>query len=147
MPDSPQDTLANQALVHWERRELDRALELLGDQERICRELDDLGGVAISLADQGLIMRDRGDDSGAQVKLQEALDIARGAELSGLVQRIEWRLRRDVGDSDAFQASLNRDRTLGPQEQLKAIFREGRAHDARIRDEQETGLDETPRGH
>ena len=147
MADSPQDKLAHKALAHWERGERERAMELLAEQERVCRDLGDLGSVAVSLTDQGLIMRDGGDESGAQGKLQEALEIAREAGLPSLVERIELRLRRDVGAGDPLRASLNRDRTLGAEERLDAVFREGRVRARSIRDEQETGLDETRRGY
>jgi len=146
MSEGSKDALANQSLIHWERGELERAMELLVEQERVCRKLDDPGGVAVALTDQGMIMRDLGDDSGAQVKLQQALEVAKSAELPGLAERIELRLSREVGDSDSLKASLTRGRTLGKEEQLRAIFSEGRVRARGIRDEQESGFSETRSG-
>ena len=146
MSERREDTLANEALVHWEHREYERAMELLAEQERICRELEDAGGVARAVADQGLVMRDRGDDSGAQAKLREAVEVAQAAGFPTLVERIELRLHQQGGDQDALQESLNRDRAMGKAHEIADIFRAGRARNAKIRDDQETGLDETRRG-
>ncbi len=58
-------SLGNQALILYARGDLDRAMGLLKDQERICRELGNKAGLQFSLGYRALILRARGDLGGA----------------------------------------------------------------------------------
>ena len=69
--------------------ELDCALELLKEKERICRELGNKDGLQRSLGNQALIHRDRGE-----------LDLA--VEL----HKEEERICRELGNKDGLQRSL-----------------------------------------
>ena len=60
-----QASLGNQALILAARGDLDGAMALHKEKERICRELGDKAGLQLSLNNQALILKDRGDLDGA----------------------------------------------------------------------------------
>ena len=57
--DGLQRSLGNQALIYKAKGELDRAMELLKERERICRELGNDDGLQRSLGNQTLIQQSR----------------------------------------------------------------------------------------
>ncbi len=81
--------LNGQASILLWRGELDDAMALLKEQERVCLDLGDLSGLQRSLSSQGLVLWRRGDLDGAMVLQKEVESIC-----------------RELGDSDALQRSL-----------------------------------------
>jgi hypothetical protein len=57
--------------------ELDGAMKLFKDQERICRELENRDGIQTSLGNQALILQARGDHDGAMKLLKDQERICR----------------------------------------------------------------------
>jgi hypothetical protein len=87
----------SQAAVLRGRGDLDGAMALHQEEERICRELRNPGELATSLGNQALILQDRGDLGGAMALHQE-----------------EERLCREVGSPAGLARSLaNQARLLG----------------------------------
>jgi tetratricopeptide (TPR) repeat protein len=58
-------SLRAQAVIHLKRGDLDKAMVLLKEAERICRELGDHAGLSACLGNQASIFHDRGDLDGA----------------------------------------------------------------------------------
>jgi hypothetical protein len=81
--------LGNQALILYDRGDLDGAMALHKEQERICRELSNRDGLSYSLGSRALILRDRGDLNGAMALLKE-----------------QERICRELGNKDGLSASL-----------------------------------------
>jgi len=72
-----QITLGNLALILHVRGDLDGALSLCKEQERICRELDNPEGISVSLAKQAMLISDFPERKEEARRLaQEALEIA-----------------------------------------------------------------------
>ncbi len=84
-----QATLGNQALILYARGDLDGAMALHKEQERICRQLGNLDGLQATLGNQALILEDRGDLDGAMALHKE-----------------EERICRQLGNLDGLQATL-----------------------------------------
>jgi tetratricopeptide (TPR) repeat protein len=84
-----QTSLAGQGVILQARGDLDGAMALYREQERLCRELGDKDGLQTSLAGQGVILRARGDLDGAMALYRE-----------------QERLCRELGDKDGLQTSL-----------------------------------------
>ncbi len=82
-------SLGNQALNLHRRGELDAAMALYKEQERLCRELGDKDGLQSSLGNQGLIFYARDD-------LDTALALHKEVE----------RLCREIGSTDGLSAAL-----------------------------------------
>jgi len=76
-------SLGNQALILKDRGDLDGAMQLLKEQERICRELGKKHLMQISLRDQALILLIRGDMDGAKQLCKEAEQICRAFGYKG----------------------------------------------------------------
>lgn len=81
--------LGNQAVILLTRGDLEGAMTLLREAERLCRELGSKEGLQRSLGNQAVIMRDRGDLEGAMALLREA-----------------ERLCRELGSKDGLSACL-----------------------------------------
>jgi tetratricopeptide (TPR) repeat protein len=64
-------SLENQASILNARGDLDGAMSLLKEDERICRQLGNLDGLSAALGDQALILHARGDLVGAMTLHQE----------------------------------------------------------------------------
>jgi tetratricopeptide (TPR) repeat protein len=87
--------------------DLDRAMELHKENERISRRSGNLRLLASSLLGQALIMRTRGDFDGAMTKLAEQERICRlSGNRSGLQSALSVQalIRRDRGDLDGAMA-------------------------------------------
>ncbi len=121
--------LGNQALILAARGDLDAAMVLHKEGERICRQLDNADGLQASLGNQALILRARGDLDGAIALLKEVERICRHlgdlhvlqatlgnqavilrnrGDLDGAMalHREEERICRQLGNVDGLQASL-----------------------------------------
>src|ERR1019366_7918425 len=124
-----QASLGNQAVILYARGELDGAMALYKEQERICRELGNKDGLSKSLAGQALILKARGELDGAMAlhKEQEricrelgnkaglqaslgnqALILYARGDLDGAMalHKEEERICRELGNKDGLQASL-----------------------------------------
>ncbi|MGA2170139.1 MAG: toll/interleukin-1 receptor domain-containing protein [Terracidiphilus sp.] len=71
--------LLNQALILYARGDLDGAMALYKDQERICRELGDNLNLAICLGNQALLLSDMAKPNDAMLLLKEVELICRKA--------------------------------------------------------------------
>jgi hypothetical protein len=69
-PRDQQISLGNQAVILYGRGDLDGAMALLKEEERICRQLGDLAGLAASLDNQAFILYARGDLDGSMALLR-----------------------------------------------------------------------------
>jgi tetratricopeptide (TPR) repeat protein len=87
--------LGNQALIFYARGDLDGAMKLHKEEERICRELGSKDGLQRTLGNQALILFARGDLDGAMKLHKEE----------------EW-ICRELGNKDGLQ------RTLGNQARI-----------------------------
>jgi tetratricopeptide (TPR) repeat protein len=126
---SLQGALGNQALILYARGELDGAMALLKEQERICRELGDKDGLQASLGNQAGILYSRGELDGAMALHKEeericrelgnkaglqaslgnqALILRARGDLDGAMalHKEEERICRELGNKDGLQASL-----------------------------------------
>ena len=83
-----QRTLGNQALILQNRGDLDGAMALHKEEERICRELGDKDGLQRTLGNQALILQNRGDLDGAMALHKE-----------------EERICRELGNTNDLQKS------------------------------------------
>jgi tetratricopeptide (TPR) repeat protein len=81
--------LGNQGNILYSRGDLDSAMALYKEQQRICEELGDKAGLSRSLGNQGNILYSRGDLDGAMALRKE-----------------EQRICEELGDKDGLQASL-----------------------------------------
>jgi nephrocystin-3 len=81
--------LGNQAVILYSRGDLDGAMALHKEQERLCRELGNKDGLSNSLANQANILYSRGNLDGATALFKE-----------------QERFCRELGDRDGLQASL-----------------------------------------
>ena len=88
-PNVRQAWLCNQTNILAERGDLDGAMALYKEQERICRDLGNINGLQSSLGNQALILKDRGDLDGAMKLMKE-----------------QERICRELGNVDDLQASL-----------------------------------------
>jgi tetratricopeptide (TPR) repeat protein/Cdc6-like AAA superfamily ATPase len=88
-PAGLQASLGNQALILKAKGDLDGAMALHKEKERLCRQLGDPAGLQASLGNQALIHQDRGDLDGAIALLKE-----------------QERICRELGDPAGLQASL-----------------------------------------
>lgn len=70
-------SFGNQANVLYAHGDLDGAMVLYKEQERICRCLGNLSGLSVSLGNQALILQDRGNIDGAMALLKEQERICR----------------------------------------------------------------------
>jgi ATP/maltotriose-dependent transcriptional regulator MalT len=68
--------LGNQALILRVRGDPDGALALISEQEQICRELGEPTDLAISLANQAVILNAQGDLARAEVLAAETCALA-----------------------------------------------------------------------
>ena len=84
-----QRSLDNQAQIIYRRGDLDGAMALLNERERICRELGNKDGVAGSLGGQANILHARGDLVGAMA-----------------LHKAEERIFRELGNKAGLQGSL-----------------------------------------
>jgi tetratricopeptide (TPR) repeat protein len=121
--------LGNRALILADRGDLDAALALYREQERICRELGIVDGLQRTLGNQALILADRGDLDGAmrlhkeqericrelgnknslQVSLgNQGLILADRGDLDGgmALHKEKERICRELGNSDGLQNAL-----------------------------------------
>ncbi len=125
-----QGALGNQALMLYHRGDLDGAMALHKEEERLCRELGNKDGLQASLGNQALIPQARGDLDGAmalrkeQERLCRELGNKRGLENSlggqalilqargdldgamALLKEAE-RLCRELGSRDGLLTSMN----------------------------------------
>jgi tetratricopeptide (TPR) repeat protein len=95
--DELQVVLGWQAVILKTGGRLDEALDLLGEQQRLCAEIGNTGGAQVSRGNQAAILQIRGDYDGALALLEEK---ERGARQRGA--------RRLVADSLAAQADIHR---------------------------------------
>lgn len=96
--DAAQLSLGNRALIHKARGELDQALELLADQEGLCRELALGEGLLRSLGNQAAILIERGE-----------LDTAMGLLLE------QERISRELNSTEGIQVSIGNQATIHMQ--------------------------------
>ena len=128
-PGQLQASLGDLAVIHFDRGRLDRAMELLLEQERICHELDDPRGVARSLGNQGVVQHARGDPDRAMELHREQERICRElVDQAGVAQSLgnqagiqkergepghaiellleQEGIYRELGDPDGLRGSL-----------------------------------------
>ncbi len=84
-----QKSLGAQAIILYARGELDEAMKLYKEQERICMELFNINSLQLSLGNQANIFYARGE-------IDEAMKLYKKQE----------RICKDLGDKDNLQASL-----------------------------------------
>jgi len=87
--------------------DLDGAMALYKEQERICRQLGNLNGLQASLGNQALILQDRGDLDGAMALYKEQERICRQlGNLNGLQASLgnQALILQDRGDLDGAMA-------------------------------------------
>jgi tetratricopeptide (TPR) repeat protein len=124
-----QASLGDRATILFTRGDLDGAMHLYKEQERICRELGDLMSLQRSLGNQGLALRERGDLEGAMALHNEEEQICRQlGDFAGLqvtlgnkalilqtrgdfdgamaLHKEEERICRELGNPDSLQRSL-----------------------------------------
>lgn len=80
--------LGNQAMILAGRRDLDGAMALYKEQERICRQLGKLDSLAICLANQGSSLRKSGNREAAMALYKEAEKLSRDSDRPDIVQFI-----------------------------------------------------------
>jgi ATP/maltotriose-dependent transcriptional regulator MalT len=71
------------------RGELDAALELNKEQEKICRQLGNPDGLAVSLANQALFHKEKGDAERALALAQEAHNLAKEHCMAALERQVK----------------------------------------------------------
>jgi len=121
--------LGNQALILKARGDLDSAMALYKEQERLCRELGNKYGLQATLGNQALVLSSRGDLDGAMALHKEkerlcrelgnkdGLQIVLGnqanilyshGDLDGAMElhKEEERLCRELGNKDGLQIAL-----------------------------------------
>jgi tetratricopeptide (TPR) repeat protein len=143
--------VGNQALILQTRGDLDGALALLHEQERLCRRLNDPVGLYRALGNQALVLQVRGDLDGAMNLLREvgrlcqeigdsgglhrtlgnqAVLLHRQGDLDGAMalHKEEERLCRLLNDPAGLQASLGNQAAIlqgrGRLEEAMALLRE-----------------------
>ena len=72
-----------------DRGDLDGAMKLFKDKERICRELGDPNSLAISLVNQALIINEKGDTKQAFELAEQAYQLANQYGLIALAGQIK----------------------------------------------------------
>ena len=82
-------SLGNQALILYDRGDLDGAMALRKQQEQICRELGNVNGLAISLANQALLLQNTGQHAEAVARAEEGHRLAVEHGLAALSQQIK----------------------------------------------------------
>ena len=119
-------SLGNQAVFLHTRGDLDGAMALHKEEERLCRELGHMDGLQKSLTNQAMILRDRGDWEGAIAQLKEHERLCReiGSKDGLLVSLANQALiLRDRGDLESSMALLKEQerlsRELGNQDGLQ----------------------------
>jgi tetratricopeptide (TPR) repeat protein len=113
-----QKCLGRQATVLWRRGDLDGAMKLNKEVERICRELGDPAGLSISLGNQYNILYRRGDLDGA-MKLQKEVDrICRELGDPARLSRALW------GQALLIQARGDLDGAMKLHKEVERICRE-----------------------
>jgi tetratricopeptide (TPR) repeat protein len=126
---SLQGALGNQALILKARGDLDGAMALHKEEERICRELGNKDGLQFSLGNQAAILYVRGDLDGAMALNKEVERICRELGNKDVLQRTlgsqagilyargdldgamalykdQERICRELGNKDGLQESL-----------------------------------------
>ncbi|MEN6428712.1 MAG: AAA family ATPase [Phycisphaerales bacterium] len=143
--------LGNQALILWTRGDIDEAMVLIKDQERICRQLGDLDGLQMSLLNQSVILKMQGDLDGAMALLKEQERVCRhSGNLAGLsanlgnqalilqdrgnldgamtLHKEEEGICRQLGDLDGLQTTLGNQglilKTRGDFDGAMALYKE-----------------------
>ena len=103
--------LGNQALILYVRGDLDGAMALYKEQERICLQLGKLDSLSHSLGNQAAILKDRGDLDGAMALLN-----------------VQERIGRQLGNLDVLQATMGSKalilQALGDLDGAMALFKE-----------------------
>jgi len=102
-PDTREVLCGNLALVHQTHGEFEKAMMLLNEQERICRESGNLTHLQLSLSNQAVISHQRGDHDGAKIRLKEAEKICLEiGHVNGLAASLgnQALILRDRGDLD-----------------------------------------------
>jgi tetratricopeptide (TPR) repeat protein len=102
-----QTVLGNQAVILRARGDLDGAMTLHREEERICRQLGNLDGLQCSLGNQACILRVRGDPGRAMALHKEAEQICRElGNLNGLQCTLSEQalILKDRGDLNGAMA-------------------------------------------
>lgn len=86
--------LGNQSLIHRRRRELGRAMSLLGESERIFRELGQPLELAKALVNRAMLLGEAGQVEEALALLREAYEIATEHGFAGEARKIRAFLER-----------------------------------------------------
>lgn len=79
----------NQALILKARGDLDGAMALHKEEERICRQLGNVGGLAISLVNQALVLRQMGRAREGLPLAEIAYHLATAYGYAALAKQIE----------------------------------------------------------
>jgi tetratricopeptide (TPR) repeat protein len=83
-------SLGSQAVILGDRGDLDGAIALHKEEERLCRELGSKQGLQLSLGNQGIVLKARGDLDGAMALYKE-----------------QEKLCRELGNKDGLRRSLS----------------------------------------
>jgi hypothetical protein len=89
-------SLATQATILYARGDLDGAMALYKEQERICRELGHSAGLARSLANQAAVLAKRGSRRGASRLTREAHHLATRHGLTRLARQTRQIRRKQL---------------------------------------------------
>jgi tetratricopeptide (TPR) repeat protein len=118
------------ALDEW-----DRALELLDQQERMCREHDHPRALLLSLLVRGALLHERGDEPGAVRDLREATQLARAVadnrlldRCLGMLAEIEQKLPVPADVRPLLQERADVLRRLGRDDALREVLVELAVH-------------------
>ena len=86
------------------RGDVNQSMKLFKEQERICRQLGKVEGLAISLASQASALRQMGSVREGLALAEEALRIATGHGYTALATKIEATLKaiREISDIPSF---------------------------------------------
>jgi tetratricopeptide (TPR) repeat protein len=110
--------LGNQAVILHDRGDLDGAMALQKEKERICRQLGNLEGLQASLGNQAVILHDRGDLDGAMALLKEQERIC--CQLGNLDN-----LQRTLGnEAEVLYACGDQDRAMALLKEKERICRQ-----------------------
>lgn len=86
--------IGNQGVILRDRGDLDGAMALYKEKERICRQLGSFEGLARSIGNQALILGEKGKRAEAQALAKEALALAQWQRITSLENWLKGVVRR-----------------------------------------------------